>query len=75
MSIARITEINSSSTKSFDAAIQTFGDPINLHVRLHFLVTEGGVDGAAVSPVLMNRKRFMSAGVFHEIPRIDDPAA
>ena len=25
-----------------------------------------------VSPVLMNRKRFMSAGVFHKIPRIDD---
>jgi hypothetical protein len=35
-------------------------------------VTEGGVDEAAVSPVLMNRKRFMSAGVFHKIPRIDD---
>jgi hypothetical protein len=39
------------------AAIQTFGDRINLHVYLHFLVTEGGVDGA---------------GVFHKIPRIDD---
>ena len=52
--------------------IQTFGDRINLHVYLHFLVTEGGVDEAAVSPVLMNRKRFMSAGVFHKIPRIDD---
>ena len=24
------------------------------------------------SPVLMNRKRFMSAGVFHQIPRMDD---
>jgi hypothetical protein len=54
------------------AAIQTFGDRINLHVHLHFLVTEGGVDEAAVSPVLMNRKRFMSAGVFHKIPRVDD---
>jgi hypothetical protein len=53
------------------AAIQTFGDRINLHVHLHFLATEGGVDEAAVSPVLMNRKRFMSAGVFHKIPRID----
>ena len=52
--------------------IQTFGDRINLHVHLHFLVTEGGVDEAAVSPVLMNRKRFMSAGVFHKIPRMDD---
>jgi hypothetical protein len=27
--------------------IQTFGDRINLHVHLHFLVTEGGVDEAA----------------------------
>jgi hypothetical protein len=52
--------------------IQTFGDRIILHVHLHFLVTEGGVDEAAVSPVLMNRKRFMSAGVFHKIPQIDD---
>jgi len=41
-------------------------------VHLHFLATEGGVDEAAVSPVLMNRKRFMSAGIFHKIPRIDD---
>jgi hypothetical protein len=39
------------------AAIQTFGDRINLYPHLHFLVTEGGVDGA---------------GVFHQIPRIDD---
>ena len=39
------------------AAIQTFGDRINLHVHLHFLVTEGGTD---------------EAGVFHKIPRIDD---
>jgi hypothetical protein len=39
------------------AAIQTFGDRINLHMHLHFLVTEGGVD---------------EAGVFHKIPRIDD---
>ena len=29
------------------AAIQTFGDRINLHVHLHFLVTEGGTDEAA----------------------------
>ncbi len=27
------------------AAIQTFGDRINVHPHLHFLVTEGGVDG------------------------------
>jgi Putative transposase len=39
------------------AAIQTFGDWINLHPHLHFLVTEGGVD---------------EAGIFHKIPRIDD---
>jgi hypothetical protein len=41
----------------FIAAIQTFGDRINLHPHLHFLVTEGGVD---------------EAGVFHKIPRMDD---
>ena len=39
------------------AAIQTFGDRINLHVHLHFLVTEGGVD---------------EAGDFHKISGIDD---
>jgi hypothetical protein len=39
------------------AAIQTFGDRINFHPHLHFLVTEGGVD---------------EAGIFHKIPRIDD---
>ena len=39
------------------AAIQTFGDRINLHPHLHFLVTEGGVD---------------EAGVFRKLPRIDD---
>jgi hypothetical protein len=39
------------------AAIQTFGDRINLHPHLHFLVTEGGVD---------------ETGVFRKIPRIDD---
>jgi hypothetical protein len=38
-------------------AIQTFGARINLHVHLHFLVTEGGVDEACV---------------FHKITRIDD---
>jgi hypothetical protein len=31
------------------AVIQTFGDWINLHHHLHFLVTEGGVDEAGVS--------------------------
>ncbi len=31
------------------AAIQTFGDRIHLHPHLHFLVTEGGVDG--VNPI------------------------
>ena len=40
-------------------AIRSLSVPrlINLHVDLHFLVTEGGVD---------------EAGVFHKIPRIDD---
>ena len=39
------------------AVLQTFGDRLNFHPHLHFLVTEGGVD---------------EAGVFHKIPRIDD---
>jgi hypothetical protein len=47
----------SALTPGVIAAIQTFGDRINLHVHLHFLVTEGGTD---------------EAGVFHKIPRIDD---
>ncbi len=62
----------SALTPGVIAAIQIFGDRINPHMHLHFLVTEGGTDEAAVSPVLMNRKRFMSAGVFHKILRIDD---
>jgi hypothetical protein len=39
------------------AATQTFGDRINVHPHLHFLVTEGGV---------------AEAGAFHKITRIDD---
>ncbi|MCJ7588978.1 MAG: transposase [Candidatus Aminicenantes bacterium] len=39
------------------AAIQTFGNRINFHPRLHFLATEGGMD---------------EMGVFHMIPRLDD---
>ena len=39
------------------AVIQTFGDRINFHPHLHFLVTAGGLD---------------AEGVFHEIARIDD---
>ncbi|MGB9005973.1 MAG: transposase [Candidatus Aminicenantales bacterium] len=39
------------------APIQTFGDRINFHSHLHFLVTEGGVD---------------EAGVFHKTPRLND---
>jgi len=50
-------EIYSGNGFPLIAAIQTFGDRINLHPHLHFLVTEGGVD---------------AAGVFHKIPRIDD---
>ena len=47
----------SALTPGVIAAIQTFGDRINFHPHLHFLVTEGGVD---------------EAGVFHKILRIDD---
>ncbi|MBE3144892.1 MAG: transposase [Planctomycetes bacterium] len=36
----------SAITPGVIAAIQTFGDRINLHMHLHFLVTEGGVDEA-----------------------------
>jgi hypothetical protein len=39
------------------AVIQTFGDRINLHPHLHFLVTEGGMD---------------KAGVFHRLGSFDD---
>jgi ribosomal protein S27E len=39
------------------AAIQTFGNRINFHPHLHFLVAEGGAD---------------EAGLFHKLPRIDD---
>jgi len=47
----------SALTPGVIAVLQTFGARINLHVHLHFLVTEGGVD---------------KAGVFHTIPGIDD---
>jgi len=58
-SLTRYLEVvtGSALTPGVIAAMQTFGDRINLHVHLHFLVTEGGVD---------------EAGVFHKIPRIDD---
>ena len=39
------------------SSIQTFGDRINLHPHLHFLVTEGGVD---------------NDGIYHKIDRLDD---
>jgi len=39
------------------SVIQTFGDRINLHPHLHFMVTEGGVD---------------EAGVFHRLSSFDD---
>jgi hypothetical protein len=47
----------STLTPRVSAAIQTFGDRINLLPHFHFLVPEGGVDGG---------------GVFHKIPSIDD---
>jgi ribosomal protein S27E len=58
-SLTRYFEVvtGSALTPGVIAAIQTFGDWINFHPHLHFLVTEGGVD---------------EAGVFHKIPRIDD---
>ncbi|MGB9006748.1 MAG: transposase [Candidatus Aminicenantales bacterium] len=58
-SLTRYFEVvtGSALTPGVIAAIQTFGDRINLHPHLHFLVTEGGVD---------------EAGVFHKIARIDD---
>jgi hypothetical protein len=58
-SLSRYFEVvtGSALTPGVIAAIQTFGDRINLHMHLHFLVTEGGTD---------------EAGVFHKIPRIDD---
>jgi len=51
------TAFSDRSSRRWSRTIQTFGDRINLHVHLHFLVTEGGTD---------------EDGVFHEIPRIDD---
>ena len=58
-SLSRYFEVvtGSALTPGVIAAIQTFGDRINLHMHLHFLMTEGGTD---------------EAGVFHKIPRIDD---
>jgi hypothetical protein len=47
----------SALTPGVIAVIQTFGDRINLHPHLHFLVTEGGTD---------------ATGVFQRIPRLDD---
>jgi ribosomal protein S27E len=59
LSLARYFEVLAGSElmPGVIAAIQTFGDRINFHPHLHFLVTEGGVD---------------KAGIFHKIPRIDD---
>ena len=39
----------SALTPGVIAAIQTFGDRINLHMHLHFLVTEGGIDDARLA--------------------------
>jgi ribosomal protein S27E len=49
-SLSRYFEVvtGSALTPGVIAAIQTFGDRINLHMHLHFLVTEGGVDEAGV---------------------------
>ena len=47
-SLTRYFEVvaGSTLTTGFITVIQTFGDQINLHPHLHFLVTEGGVDEA-----------------------------
>jgi len=46
----------SAITPGVIAAIQTFGDRINLHMHLHFRVTEGGVDEAGVFHTKPGRK-------------------
>jgi ribosomal protein S27E len=57
--LTRYFEVETGSvlTAGVVAAIQTFGDRINFHPHLHFLVTEGGMD---------------EVGVFHKISHIDD---
>jgi ribosomal protein S27E len=58
-SLARYFEVSTGSQlmPGVIAAIQTFGNRMNFHPHLHFLVVEGGVD---------------EAGLFHKVPRIDD---
>jgi len=58
-SLARYFEVSTGSQlmPGVIAAIQTFGNRMNFHPHLHFLVAEGGVD---------------EAGLFHKVPRIDD---
>jgi len=58
-SLTRYFEVvtGSALTPGVIAAIQTFGDRVDLHPHVHFLVTEGGVD---------------EAGVFHKVSGIDD---
>jgi hypothetical protein len=46
-----------SITPGVIVVLQTFGNRMNFHPHLHFLVTEGGVD---------------ETGVFRKVPRIDD---
>jgi hypothetical protein len=58
-SLTRYFEVVSGSalTPGVIAAIQTFGDRLNLHPHLHFLVTEGGED---------------SEGRFHHLAEFQD---
>jgi hypothetical protein len=51
-SLSRYFEVvtGSALTPGVIAAIQTFGDRINLHMHLHFLMTEGGVFFLGLTP-------------------------
>jgi len=50
------------------AAIQTFGDWLNFHPHLHFLVSEGGADGAATfHKVSRFEERWLGEVFGHEV--------
>ena len=48
----------SALTAGVIAAIQTFGNRINFHPHLHFLVTEGGVDEAGIFHLILRMEIF-----------------
>jgi hypothetical protein len=49
------------SPSSVNSAIQTFGDRINFHPHLHFLVTEGGMDETGVFQAIPQQVALMAA--------------